>query len=139
MLIRFCGLIYFFVSLVTAHLADGVLEHNILFEEVVYGYLVNCVVVLRALEEEAQEALCAVAACTLCKVGEEHQVEAEGSCQDRVAAEEVDLDLHGIAHPAEDVDVVPSFLVVVAGRIVVDAYFVVVVCVEVGLFVGNEN
>ena len=67
-----------------------------------------------------------------------------------VAAEEVDLDLHGVAHPSEDVEVVPSLLVVVAGRIVVDANLVVVAlmvvvltaavyAVEVGLVFGNED
>ena len=37
-----------FVSLVAAHLADGVLEHNILLEEVVHRHFVLSVVVHRA-------------------------------------------------------------------------------------------
>ncbi len=76
------GLINLLVSLVAAHLADGILEHHILLEEVVDGHLIFSVVMLRALEEEAQEALCAVAACTLGKVAQKHEVKAEGGSQD---------------------------------------------------------
>ncbi len=80
------GLIDLLVGLVTAHLADGVLEHYILLEQVVNGDFVLGVVVHRALEEEAQEALSAIAACAVSEVHEQTQVEAQGSCQDRVAA-----------------------------------------------------
>ncbi len=137
-----------FVSLVAAHLADGVLEHNILLEEVVHRHFVLSVVVHRALEEEAEEALYAEAACTLGEVAQKHEVKAERSCKDRVAAEEVDLYLHGIAHPAENVDVVPALLVVVARGIVVDAHlviilgvFIIAVAIEAGLgmFVKTEK
>ena len=97
------------------------------------------VVVHRALEEEAQEALDAVTAGASSEVAEQHEVEAQGSSEDRVAAQEVDLDLHGVSHPAEDIDVVPTFLVVVARGVVVDAHLVEVVGVEVGLLFGNED
>ena len=53
--------------------------------------------------------------------------------QDRVAAEEVELDLHRVAEPTDDVDVVPAFLVVAARRVVVDADDVADVPVEVGI------
>ena len=105
-----------------------------------------CVVVHWGFEEEAEEALDAVASGTCGEVAQQAEVETERSGEDRVAAEEVDLYLHRVAHPAEDVDVVPSFLVVVAWRIVVDAHLVVVLCVlvvavavEVGLHVGLED
>lgn len=42
----------FLVSLIAAHLADGVLEHYVLLEEMVDGHLILCIVVLRTLEEE---------------------------------------------------------------------------------------
>ena len=138
------------VSFVAAHFADSVFEHYVLLEEVVDGHFMLGVVVHRALEEEAQEALYAVASGACCEVAEQYEVEAEGSCEDRVAAEEVDLDLHGVAHPAEDVEVVPAFLVVVARGIVVDADLVVgavvvvaasaaVLAIEVGLLFGHED
>ena len=129
----------FLVCLIATHLTDSVLEHHVLLEEVVNGNLVLGVVVHRALEEEAQEALSAITAGTACKVDEQTQVKAQGCCKNRVAAQEVDLDLHGIAHPAKDVDVVPSLLVVVAGRVVVNAYLVEVVVVQVGLIFSNED
>ena len=44
-------------ALYPAHFADCVLEHCVLLEEVVYRHFVYSVVVHRALEEEAQEAL----------------------------------------------------------------------------------
>ena len=95
----------------------------------VYRHFINGVVVLWALQEEAQEALSAPAASTVCEVDEQAEVEAERCCEDRVAAEEIDLNLHWIAHPTKDVDVVPTFLVVVAWWVVVDTHLVVVVAV----------
>lgn len=71
-----------FICLVTAHFADGVLEHGVLLEEVVYGNFTLGVVVHGALEEEAQEALYAVAAGAGCEVAQEHEVKAEGSGKD---------------------------------------------------------
>lgn len=76
------GLVDGLVSGVASHLADGVLQHHILLEEVVDRYLVLGVVVHRALEEEAQEALDAVTAVAGSEVAEQHEVEAEGSCED---------------------------------------------------------
>lgn len=63
-------LIYFLVSLVTAHLTDGVLEHSVLLKEVVDSFLALSVVVHRALEEEAQETLDAIATGTVSQVRE---------------------------------------------------------------------
>ena len=68
-----------------------------------------------------------------------HEVERERSGEDGVAAEEVDLELHGVAEPAEDVDVVPAFFVVAAGRVIVDADLVVEVLVEIGVELGLED
>ena len=90
-------LVYLFVSLVSTHLADGIFQHDILVEEVVDSLLTFRVVVHRALEEETQEALDAVTAGAGSEVTEQCEVEEQRCSQDRVAAEEVDLDLHGIA------------------------------------------
>ena len=60
------------------------------------------------------------------KVAQQAEVEQQWSSKDRVAAEEVDLDLHRITHPSEDVDVVPSLLVVVARWIIVDANLMII-------------
>ena len=47
--------------------------------------------------------------------------------------------MHGIAEPAEDVDVVPAFLVVAAGRVIIDAHLVVEVPVEFGIDLGLQD
>ena len=80
------------------------------------------------------------------QIAEQTEVETEGSSEDRVAAEEIDLHLHRIAHPAKDVDIIPALLVVVARWVVVDTHLVVVlrivvvaVAIEVGLHVGLED
>src|SRR5258708_36526580 len=90
---------------------------------------------LRRLEIEAQPLLDADGFerwRALGKVEEQHQVERDGSGKDRVAAEEINLDLHRIAEPSENVDVVPAFLVIAAGRVIVDANLVEDILVEVG-------
>ena len=132
-------LIDFLVSLIATHLADSVLEHYILLEQVVNGDLILCVIVHRALQEEAQEALSAKTAGAVSEVHEQTQVKAQGGCQDRITAQEVDLDLHGITHPAKDVDIVPTLLIIIAGRIIVDAHFVIVVTVQVRLLISHED
>src|SRR5208282_1139964 len=67
------------------------------------------------------------------EVHEEHQVEHDGRGQNRVAAQEVHLDLHGIAEPSEDINVVPTFFVIATGRVIVDADFVEDIAVELGI------
>ena len=80
---RLCErLVNLFVSLVAAHLTDGVLQHHILLEQVVNGDFVLGVVMHRALEEEAQEALRAIAASAVSEVDEQTQVEAQRCGQD---------------------------------------------------------
>jgi hypothetical protein len=39
--------------------------------------------------------------------------------QYRVAAQEIDLDLHLVTQPAKNVDVVPAFLIVTVRRVIV--------------------
>ena len=73
------------------------------------------------------------------QVQEEREVQDDRCGQNRVTAQEVHLDLHRVAHPSEDVDVVPPLLVVAAGWVVVDADDVVDVAVEVRVGVGLED
>ena len=75
-------LINFFVGLITAHFTQCVFQHYILLEQVVYRYFAFCVVVHRALEEEAQEALCAVASGACRKIAEQYEVQAQRCCED---------------------------------------------------------
>ena len=131
----------FFVGFVSAHLANGVLEHDVLLEQIVYGGNAAGVVVHGALEVERHPCLYTLAAGSGCQVCAKHEIEHQRGGQDGVAAEEVNLDLHTVftAHPSEDVEVVPAFLVVAAGRIIVDADFMEDVGIEVGLLVLVEN
>ena len=73
------------------------------------------------------------------QVEEQHQIKRDGRGKNRVAAKEIDLNLHRIAEPAKDVDVVPAFLVVSTRRVVVDADLVEDVLVEVGVKFGLED
>ena len=76
------SLVYFLICLIAAHLTNGVLEHNVLVEEVVDSFLALSVIVHRALEEEAQEALYAIASGTCGKVHEQCQVEQQRCGED---------------------------------------------------------
>ncbi len=120
--------------------AQRVLELHRLDEEIVLG--IEAFARLRRLEVEAEPLLNADGAQlrrALGEVEEQHQVERDGRGKDRVAAEEIDLDLHRVAEPAEDVDVVPALFFVAARRIVVDANLVVDVLVEIGIKLGLED
>src|SRR5208337_462763 len=61
------------------------------------------------------------------------------SRKNRIAAEEIDLHLHRITEPSEDVDVVPTFFIVSAGRIIIDADLVIVILIESRIKIRLEN
>ena len=116
-------------DLVFAHQpAQRVLQLGLLDEQVVLG--VEAGRVLRALEVERQPFLHALQPRPLGQVHEQRQVEHQRRRQDRVPAEEVDLQLHRVVQPPEDVDVVPPLLVVAPRRIIVDPHLVVDVAIE---------
>ena len=83
-----------------------------------------------AFEVEAEPLLDAGPAGALGEIEQEREVENDGRGEDRVAAEEVDLHLHRIAAPAEEVDVVPSLFGVAARRVVFDPDFMKKISVE---------
>src|SRR5207253_9424611 len=64
------------------------------------------------------------------EVEEEDQVQGNRGRQDGVSAEEVDLDLHGLAEPSHNVYIVPALLGVAAGRVVLDPNLVEVTPVQ---------
>lgn len=69
-------LVYFFVGFVSAHFADGILQHRILLVKVVNGFLAHSEVVHWCFEEEAQETLNAMSASTCSKVAQQTKVKA---------------------------------------------------------------
>src|SRR5580765_5271606 len=90
-------------QILSAHPAQRVFQLHELDENVVLGIKAG-----RGhgrLEVKRQPLLNAAHSGALGQVHEQHQVEHQRSGQDRVAAQEIDLDLHGIAQPSEDVDV----------------------------------
>src|SRR5690606_3671636 len=103
-------------EILAAHPPEGVLQLHQLDENVVLG--IESRSRHRSLEVERQPLLDAPHAGALRQVEEQYQVEYDGSREDGIAAQEVDLDLHRIAEPSEDVDVVPAFLGVAARRVV---------------------
>ena len=93
----------------------------------------------RRLVVEAQPLLDAEQPGALGQVAEQHQIERQRGGQDRVAAQEVDLQLHRVTEPSEDVDVVPTLLVVATRRVVVDPHLVVHVAVQLREDLGIED
>ena len=87
----------------------------------------------RTLEVERQPLLDARQAGALRQVEKQRDVEHDRRGENAVAAEEVDLELHVVAQPAHEIDVVPALFVVAARRVVVDADDVMQVLVEIGI------
>ena len=120
--------------------AKGVLELHVLDKEIVLG--VDAGGRVGVLEVEAEPLLDAEALQawrSRCQVHEEDEVEREGRGKDGVAAEEVHLDLHRVAEPTKDVNVIPTLFVITTWRVIVDADLVVNVLVEVGVKFGLED
>src|SRR5690348_4780463 len=65
------------------------------------------------------------------QVQKQNQVEHDGRGENRVAAQKVDLDLHRIPKPAEDIDIVPTLFVITARRVIVNANLVREVAVQI--------
>src|ERR1700733_15960730 len=121
-------------------MAERVLELHRLNEEIVLG--IEALARLRRLQIEAQPLLNADGAKLLRALGqieEEHKIERDRRGENRIAAKEINFDLHRIAEPTENVDIVPAFFVVAARRVVVDADLVEDVLVEVGIDLGLED
>ena len=119
------------------HPAQGVLELRLLDEEVVLR--VHSGSVLGTLEVEGQPFLDALHAGSLGEVEEKSEVKKKGRGENRIAAEKVNLYLHWVAEPTEDVDVVPSLFVVAAGWVVVDPHLVIDVAIELGIELWLED
>lgn len=65
------GLVDFLVRLITSHLAYGVLEHDVLLEEMVDRHLIIGIIVHGALEKETEETLYAKSSGSRRKVAEQ--------------------------------------------------------------------
>src|SRR6266540_3686242 len=117
--------------------AKRVSELQVLDEEVVLGLQIRPR--HRRLEVEGEPLLNPGQARAPREIQKERQIEGHRRRENRVAAEEVDLDLHGLAEPAEDVDIVPPLLRVSPRRVVLDADLVEILAVELAVDLGLEN
>src|SRR5216683_1280866 len=73
------------------------------------------------------------------QIQEQNKIQDNGRGKNRIAAQEINFNLHGITEPPEDVDVVPAFFVVSARRIVVDAHFVIDLAIQHGVELRLQN
>src|SRR5262245_46190485 len=94
---------------------------------------------LRDLEIEREPLLNTRHADSLGEIEKQDQIEAQRRGQNAVTAQKVYLDLHRIAEPAENVDIVPALFVVTARRIVVNANLMMKVLVQFGIDVGLKD
>ena len=117
--------------------AKGVLQLGLLDEDVVLRIVRASG--LGSLEVEAQPFLNTGLTGARCEVHEQREVEDDWRREDRVASQQVDLDLHWVAEPSEDVDVVPTLFFVATRWVVVDPYFVIDVAVERWVHVGLKD
>src|SRR3569832_1733819 len=100
--------------------SERVLKLHQLDKKIVLG--VKALRVLGSFEIERQPFLFAFLSRSLREIHNESEVECQWSGKDRIAAKENHLDLHFVAEPAKDVDVVPTLFVIAARRIVVDSH-----------------
>src|SRR6185312_14533081 len=124
-------------QLLALHPSQSILQFHELDEDVVLG--IKSLSRHRRLEIERKPLLNASHSRALRQIHEQHQIENEWRRKNRVAAQKIDLDLHRIAEPPENVDVIPTLLRVATGRVVVDTDLVVDVLVEFGVKVWLEN
>src|SRR5439155_15843806 len=90
-------------------------------------------------EVKTQPFLNAAHPAALGQIEEQHKVQDDRRSKNAVAAQEIELDLHGITKPPVDIDVVPSFFIISTRRIVVDSHFVREIFVEVRIELGLKN
>src|SRR5438874_10486613 len=73
------------------------------------------------------------------QIEEEYEIQHNRRCENRITAEEIHLDLHGIAEPSKDVDIVPALFVVTARRVIVNANLVRELAIELRVKVWLQN
>src|SRR5437764_15132388 len=93
----------------------------------------------RTLEIETEPFLNPAHSATLGQVQEQDQIQNDRRGKNAVAAQEIDFDLHGITEPSIDIDVIPSFFIVAAGRIVMDSHLVGEILVKIRIQLRLEN
>src|SRR5271169_4218623 len=124
-------------QILSAHPTQRVLQLHQLNENVVLGIQPRSR--HGSFEVEGQPLLDAFHARALRQIQKQNEIQHQRSGQYGIAAQEVDLDLHGISEPSEDVDVVPPYLGVAAWRIVMDANCVIKVLIKLRIQIGLKD
>src|SRR5215475_12343649 len=96
----------------TSQISQSVLKFHQLNKQIVFR--IQACRMHWALEVKAQPFLDAPHAASLGEVKKKNKIQHDRRCENAIAAQEVDLDLHGIAQPPIDVDVIPSFFIISA-------------------------
>ena len=107
----------------------GIFESDVLNENIV---LLNVSLFhMRALEIKGEPFLNTRHAGTPGEIQKQGKIQDNRSRKNRISTQKVDLDLHFITKPSEDIDIVPAFLGVTARRIIIDPDFVVQITVQI--------
>ena len=123
---------------ILAHYVPKVVQQLCLLNEQVV-FRVKTRTVLGALEVEREPLLDSASAGPCCQIHEQRQVKHDWGCKDRVPAQEIDLDLHSIAKPSRDVDVVPAFFIITFRGVVVDSHLVIDVAIQAWIDIGLKD
>lgn len=124
-------LVDFLIGLITTHFTNSIFQNSILLEEMIDRNFVFSIIMHRTLQEETQETLDTKTSCTCSQVTQQYKVQAQRSSKNRITAKEINLNLHWIPHPSEDINIIPTFFIIITRRIVIDTYFMIVVCIQV--------
>src|SRR5690348_9385303 len=119
------------------HPAQGVLQFHQLNKDIVFR--IEPGRRHRAFEVKREPLLDTLHPGSLRKIEKQDQIEHERRSQYRIAAKKIDLDLHRIAEPTENVDVVPTFFGIAARRIVIDPHRVIQLFIKLRVEIGLEN
>ena len=94
---------------------------------------------LRALEIKRKPFLNAGHAGPLGQIHQKHQVQYNRGCQYAIPAQEVHLDLHGIAHPSKDIYTVPAFLIIPPWGVIADHHLMMKIPVKIRIYLRLKN
>src|SRR3954468_11102261 len=107
-------------QLLTLQIPKRVFQLHQLNEQIVFRIQIRSV--HRALEVEREPFLNTMHPRPLRQIHEQRDVEDDRRRENTVATQEIDLQLHRVTKPPDQIDVVPAFFVVAARRIVIDAH-----------------
>src|SRR5271170_2832655 len=73
------------------------------------------------------------------QIHEQNEIQHNGRRKNRIPAKEIYLDLHRVAEPAKDIDIVPALFVIASRGVIIYADLVSEIAVEFGIKFGLED